>query len=768
MSSKFSPRAAHLLGLVVTAPFVSQTSATVAAPAKPQKSAVLSSAAKPSVKPSALPSLAGWTYRLDEDETEAKWTWTAQLALEKTASWETRIALDWKDERNFLFLRVWNAGGQPTMRFYRVTNGAVEKLGDPDATFTPYGANSLTLQRVEQRVRALWNGRVVATAWSSSAPTEARFGTASRGVTVNSARMQPVSEEIFLRDDFMRAQGPDDPEVPGQWHRVAGIWKTSGLLGPRADAALNPNPFVFRAEAPAGATSFSPVASVGKWFWSNYSISAAVRPALRDSKAPFVASLLAYRQLDGASVTGSVDFRTGRATLRVGDRVLATSEAFAPDADQWHRLFLDPGPGTMRLVVDGIERVRFNSEDLPPSQAQSLALAQGDAALGATLGGGNYIDFDDVRIGANDAISDNFRVASVGRWTDLVGEWQTRAATGSTPPRRVKVSPRAALTLTGIMSREEGLAEATFQSGAGSSAPFGVVFAARDAANYFLAKVQPKKLEIIEYQKGVAKVIGSAALSASSAKPVALSVEWRDGGIVARAGGALATASVSSLPVGRVGAWADGGAGSTSLLSFRVLGAAPAWGEGELPARFTKDNLMQNWAGNAAMWRPAASAGETRWHAGDFFDDAAVSLSLPPMISGNRLEIFLGASPAAPLSGSRLILERSGGDLRCTLYAGASDIKTVILPAATGALRVARRPISTTQAALRVALDGKLVINEITSATISSANTKVGIRAGTVALDWDKAIAHTSGMLDYTFTGAPVDWRAGKGRWEVS
>jgi hypothetical protein len=35
-------------------------------------------------------------------------------------------------------------------------------------------------------------------------------------------------------------------------------------------------------------------------------------------------------------------------------------------------------------------------------------------------------------------------------------------------------------------------------------------------------------------------------------------------------------------------------------------------------------------------------------------------------------------------------------------------------------------------------------------------------------LDWEKVTASTTRQLDYTFTTAPVDWYAGKGRWEVA
>jgi len=717
----------------------------------------LAAPAKTPAKPAktvapALPSLAGWNFTLDDDELEKSWTWTSRL--QAAGDGESRIVFDWRNDKNYLMLRVLKTRDGATMRFWRVIDGVIEKLGDPDAAL-PSGEGKLTLQRSAWRARVLWNGRALVTATAQNPGDDLRFGVASRGkIEFASRRMQPT-EAVTFRDDFMRASGPDDAEVAGLWHRAAGIWKTSGLLGPRADAALNPNPFVYRSENPKGRAE----ATVGQWFWTDYTVETSIRPALKNLSGALVAGVAAYRQEDGSAVSGEVDFRKGVARIKSDGKVLATSAPFAVETDQWHRVFLDPGPGTIRLVVDGVERARAENTNSSP-------LAQGHATLQSDLGGGNWADFDDVRVAPNDATSDDFSLPSVGRWTDLVGEWQTRRANqaNKTLARRVKMTNGAGLSLTGADTREEGRLEATFVAPKKSDSPFAVAFAARDAGHYFLAKVRPNSVQIVEMNGGAEKVLGTK----KGATGANVSVEWRDGIISATSGKTTATASPGAIPAGRVGVWADGAMGAQSVTSFRALGAAPVWGEGALPERFTKDVLMKNWASNALLWQSApADKSGTRWHVGDFFSDATLSLVAPTLSAEQKLVLLLGASPTSPESGAKLTLERVGLEMTFELSEGGKVVKreTVSIKDARGALRFARRPIGDGRVALRVVLPNRAVFAE--TVTGSAANTKVGVRIEGGDLDWEKATAQTGNVVDYSFTGAPVDWRAGKGVWDV-
>lgn len=729
--------------------------ATAKATTKVPTAKRLPSPARAANSADSLPALGGWTYALAEDKTEDAWTWTSKVSA-ATANWEVRVLFDRLDEKNFDFVQVSTAHGQATARFYRVKAGVVDRQGDPPAVFDAGKDGSLSVQRTASRVRLLWNGRAVTGA--APATSGATFATAARGASFSAPRMQPL-EAVLMRDDFMRAQGPDEPETSGGWTRVAGTWKTSNMLGPRANMEQNPNPFVYRGQDDGKTGAF---AATGSWFWNDYTVAAAVHPNLENLAAPLVAGLLAYRQADGSGIRGEVDFRKGIARIVDGDRVLAQSAPFETEPNQWHRLYFEPGPGVVRLVVDGAERVRTSTSGIAP-------LAQGQAALYA-LSGANSVDFDDVRIGSNPSLSDDFSVPSVGRWADLAGEWQTRPRAAGAPARRVKVSSGAALTVTGSDERSEGTVEAHFAaSGAAKNASVGVAFAVRDARNLYLARRVPAgkaaALQIVSVEKGVEHLLASAP----NPGPGEIEVTWHDGDISATAGTARAVAAVSDVPPGRVGAWAGSSpGGAATLLSFRALGAPPSFGEEKYPDIFAKDRLMMNWASAASLWQPAGEgASAPRWHVGDFFNDSAVTLTLPQPRAGASIDVSLGAQANDPATGAKLSLTSDGTTWNAGLREGATVIGATKIDApANAVLRVARRPVSNNDVSLRFAVAGKAVLAG--TAPRAGNGTRVAIATAVQGFDWNTASAETGNVLDYGFTGAPVDWRSTKGLWTVA
>jgi len=806
--------AASSAAFLALSPTATAAPATIAAPKAPILAAKPVTAAAP-----AFPGLTNWSYRLIEDDLARDngegltWSWKARV--EATGSFESRIVMQVEDvdPKNYLMLRIAGDSKNATLRFWRVVNGQIEKFGEAEAPIgEPKG--QLTIQRSGWRMRALWNGRVIVNAYSNS--VEKRLGTASQGAgRLLEARFQET-EPVLLRDDFQRADDPTKPEVKGAWRPVSGVWKTSGMLEPRADPTWNPNPFVYRAEAPSGGKNTTAVALAGEretWFWSDYTVMTSVRPELNTVGAPLEAGLAAYVQQDGSSVAGNVDFRSGIATIKVGGKIVATSKPFSIETDQWHRLFLDPGPGTIRFVVDGVERVRVDTSG-------HLDLAQGEAALQSVVGGSNHVDFDDVRIGTNDSVSDDFTTAAVGRWEDAIGEWQTRPAAGY----RVKIKPGPALTLTGSASREEGVVEATFETPKPlkTAVPVGVAFAARDARNYFVARLRNNQLEVVEFTDGTGKILANTNIEKPTTTPTFV-VEWREGLITARAGGTEVTATTSSLLAGRVGAWADGATGAVALGSFRALGITTGWGESKLNDKITNDRLMLYWASNAAAWRveagsvpmdakpqtPAERAGTDpsqlnvyRWHTGDFFRDTTLSLPMPKFNANSTLSMLLATDPTKPGdAGASLLIERTATDYKLTLSESGTVIQTRNLPLPTGEekrqLRFVRRLLGEGKVLLRLAVsetvkaaDGEKtstqvlfsetanakarakvqIINaEATKPSVISEPTKVGVRPLNIAgFDWEKVTAETGNRLDYTFTSAPVDWYASQGRWEMA
>ncbi len=823
--------------------------------------------AAPAPQAVAMPALVDWNYAFADDDLEETWSWAARLEAGNAGPFEARVAFHYAGAQEHLLLRVHNDGKATAFSFWRVAGARVTPLGEPQVNLAGVRDGQLTIQRSAWRMRALWNGRVILSAFGPFAG--GKIGTAALGAKFYEPRLQPT-EPVIKQDDFMTAQGPQDASVPpdeilgvglpklakvtpvaapvkqssSEWRVVSGSWKTSTMMDTRVrfDSSLNPNPFVYRAESKASGGAIS---AVGKWFWSDYSVAVALRPMLKNPDAPLVAGVAAYGQTNGLSLVGEVDFRSGRASLRQGSEVLAQSAPFSCAPNQWHRVFLDPGPGTIRLLVDGVERLRVASP-ASPAGWQSRALAQGEAALRATTGGGNFVDFDDVRIAASDALSDDFSLSSGGRWDDLSGEWQTRKADGARSAGRVKVSAGPAISLTGDAGREEGLIEASFESGNAPrpkaiSPSAGMAFGMRDEKNYFIARERAGMLEIVEFTNGVGSILASElnkSLRKAGSPVPQLSVEWRDGVITLRSKDAVATVTVSAIPAGRVGLWADGPTGELAATSFRVLALPPGIGEPPLPDRFQKDRLMRSWASNAAAWRNISdnSALKARFmllaqggskttgreqifmHTGDFFSDAELTAPVPDIASGARLTLHLrdnlsddaGFKPipqkglqlvktpqddgkTARPGGARLEIEREGDNWQFKLYEGETLVKTASAPRVPGddkgeksrpSLRFVRRLVGDEQVALRVALDGKMLFSE--TAPASSSGTKIVMRLLNIApvianfesgqpvkvaanaLSLEDTVAETASRLDYTFTGAPTDWFAARGRWEVA
>jgi hypothetical protein len=128
---------------------------------------------------------------------------------------------------------------------------------------------------------------------------------------------------------------------------------------------------------------------------------------------------------------------------------------------------------------------------------------------------------------------------------------------------------------------------------------------------------------------------------------------------------------------------------------------------------------------------------------------------------------MLASAPTAPSRGSRLEVEHAESGLVLRLYqderlAGSTTAK----PGANDTLRFVRRPVGNDVINLRVALGNSVVFNETIKDAPSSthAQTRAGVQARELKeLDWEKVRATTSNVVDYSFTSAPVDWRAGAG-----
>ncbi len=639
---------------------------------------------KPKPGVAAVPSLAlaGWNYEMADDELENRWSFRARPTAFKTG--EARSVFGWRDARNFALLRA-----TPTqIELWNVTDGAARRLGASER-----GAGEIALQVQGERVRALAGNQIVIEAKLKLAG--AGFGAATKGgFEWDASDVQPTAAVIF-RDDFMRAQGPDDAEIPSEW-KAEGAWQTLGSTRPQSDDALNPNPFIFRAgyDAPANAPARKEedVARAGHWFWSDYAITASVRANDKSDGAPLVAALEAFGGAGQNGIVAEIDFRGNVARIRQGAKTLAQSAPFDTQSGQWHRVRFEPGSGTARLIVDGIERV----------SAKNVRLAQGEVALRAQTGGANLVDFDDIWVAP---LSDK------KGW----GE-------GLLPERFQKDR----------LMKNWASAEAAWKRGADGTW--------WNAGDFFGDAQVTLPIPALADGAGMSIDLGARA-GAASAKF-----------IVSRTGDELslgfANGAQTKVPL-------DAATGKAIVVQSTPRGADEVVAQALLGGK-----IIANQTGKRV-------AGGTK-------------IGVTPLKNG----VPLGAVAPQQISLASATFERDG---KAVIGVNITPVTQQIalengLPNAVGAIVDNVEPDGAAAEAgvkigdVVVGVNGQNVVDvdsmrEAVGAVTPGEKVKIELlraRRDGSGIDWEKALATTDAMLDYNFTTAPTDWRAARGRWDVT
>lgn len=639
----------------------------------------------------ALPTLAGWKYEFSEGALEARWSWRGDL--EMGGAGEARLVVGWKDAKNLALIQIQRVGTGVTLLPVVVKSGVAQAAGASAVLPTTQG--EIGLQKVGNRVRVLWNGAIVSTL-SGALPGD-QFGTATRGAAKLEADEPQPTEAVVFRDDFMRAEGPNDKEIPGEW-KVAGVWKTSGTLGPKSDAELNPNPFVFRAEGSKAGT-----ARAGKWWWSDYSVAASVRAAQNDEKAPLVAGIEAFAGAHNPGIRGEIDFARGVARLKSGNKVLAQSAPFDTEADQWHHLRLEPGPGTAKLIVDGITRVQA------PSQ-----LVQGAVLLTAVTGGPNHVDFDDVRIGTlqaghewgEGALPERFQKDRLMRnWASGASDWRREAS--------------------------------------------GVWWHTGD---FFGATTVQLPLPALEVGDGFQILLGADPKDPQAGEKVTLS-RTEPGSKLSYAIGDNGPHGTLPLPapdsVLKIGRSV---AASGVLIQLQSPGSPPV--TATLPSDATAGKVTKIGIRPLKNGQPLPPPSLQKF-----------TLTSTTFEREGRAVIGVNITPVSDEIARRLGL---------TNEAGAFDASGAIVDNVEAASPAKKAGIK--EGDVIRGVDGARVLDVDTMRTAVGAvkpgsNIKLDIlrpQSDASGLDWAKCSVTTPNVLDYSFTAAPVDWRAARGTWEVS
>ena len=616
-----------------------------------------------------------------DDALENRWSFRATPTA--TKSGEARAVFGWRDARNFALLRA-----TPTqIELWNVENGVARKLGAGAR-----GVGEIGLQVQGERVRVLsGNTRAIEAQLKLAGDG---FGTATQNnFSWDAGDVQPT-EAVVFRDDFMRAQGPDDAEIPSEWE-VEGNWKTSGSMRPRADDALNPNPFLLRASLePNASAKTEQIARAGRWFWSDYALTASVRAMDNNSNAPLSAALEAFGDKDNKGIVGEIDFRAHVARIKLGDKILAQSAPFDTETNQWHRVRFEPGPGTARLFVDGIERV----------SAKNVTLAQGAMALRARAGGSSVVDFDDV-------------------WAAPLGD-KKGWGEGSLPERFQKDR----------LMKNWASAAAAWKRGAD-----GTWWHTGD----FFGESQVS-LPIPDLDEGAGLKISLGAKDNADNAGAQF--------VISRAGNYVAFGFENGAPTQIPLAEATGKAivvkstprGASEIVSEAFL-------DGKSLGRRTDKRVV-----------------------------GGTKIGVTPLQNGAPL----GAIAPEQISLTSSTFERDGS---AVIGVNITPVTEQIarengLPDAVGAIVDNVEANSPAQRAgvqigdVVVGINGADVVDvETMKAAVGAVNAGTNVKIDVLrarhdgsGIDWENALATTPALLDYSFTTAPTDWRAARGRWEVA
>ncbi len=136
-----------------------------------------------------------------------------------------------------------------------------------------------------------------------------------------------------------------------------------------------------------------------------------------------------------------------------------------------------------------------------------------------------------------------------------------------------------------------------------------------------------------------------------------------------------------------------------------------------------------------------------------------VTLSSPTIERENRVVLGVNLTPVSPEIARRIGLSDAAGavvdhveDASPALRAGvrAGDVIRGVDGARVGDVEALRVAVGTVKAGASVALE-----------ILRPQNDAAG-------LDWARCLASAPNLMDYSFTSAPVDWRAARGTWEVA
>lgn len=629
-----------------------------------QRAPVLTIVSATALLASAVVALYAQDLTMLEETVAGPYALAGTLHVTDPATLSVLVVIDQTDANNRYTIRV--TPGETIIE--RVQGGHAQRIGHTRA-HGPFVADTdleLTVRRDGWRLDLILDREVLARAYDSTLPP-GRVGFAVAGGEIPDPMLQPTGG-VYLTDPFERVE--DASVAQGTWEPVQGTWKLQALRvdeqSERMESDKSANAFSYLGKGDGGPG----IACTGYWFWSDYSVRAAVRPAASDPLG-----LIAYYQDPQnyivARWTSALSDADDADCLQLLTVVAGTPAAVAEAPgghlpNVWYQVEL--------RICDGLAQVLVDDE---PRLAATVGLfGQGQPGLYCEGAAGTF--FDSVVVEDWTVLSDDFATTIPGRWVPISGSWRPEGG-------QMRGGGDNGLVVTGRAdwSRYAWASDVCAQGKAG----VGLVACAANGRSYVLRIGTVGSGLSYAGEAQIAHIEGGQPTVLSSAPAHVPPGTWHRLRLVADSGlitgylddKRILDAFDAGATAGRPGLYVDGpGAGIYDNVYLTML---PPLRVARVTKEFTESDAhpeMAEWASTRAPWIKPDEDGGAWWTKGDYFGDKVIAFEIPQVgAAEGEVRLQLDSAPEEAEAGLTLVITAAedSKSLGLKLLAGAETLE---------------------------------------------------------------------------------------------
>jgi len=660
----------------------------------------------------------------------------------------TRVVFSQADDNNYLYVDC-DADG---MSLCEVRDGLEEVLDEAGWDTVPEpGEHEITVKRRSWAIRVLFDGKAMLMAYDAFSPGE-RIATAVHGSEIEDVFAQPIGE-MYFADDFARPPGEPDP-----WKAASGRWVTSlpESRNKRAEAAKSANPFSYRATGPTALTV------AGSGFWDGYELRAAVKAGepgqvglafyVQDASNYYLFRVQASAKgADGVSPAALLKVEDGNATI-------VAEAAHAVQSGKWYELAARAHDGRIEALVD----------DKVVCQARDDTFNEG--RIGLYTHGCPKAYFDDVRLERYRFFEDNYDPDGKMPVEQVAGTWLLQ---GEQLEGRPDGDLKMAVGLSGCPQWRDYTFAADVTPDSATSV--GLYFACTSQNDYYLFRWGPNhddrsrhEQQLWRVQDGRGEVVGSRPASFSSGGTYAVRVTADRAYYCVTVDGerVLQAAAPGTDSTGRIGYYVEGASGSSAAFdNMRVSFCDQPVEPVSIADQFAKEDTMADWARPLASWQSLGK--RTYAYSLPAWGDFCLRL---------RLKYFVGRTGAISLRLSQTAKGLAEApDIFLVSSAKGGKTLTFSSPHSPQKAPQVQKSCEQREPMLELERRGRLLVASLDGEAVAWAPAQDGVAApfvalklGGVGINLNDVDLTSPQIIDASFSGAPTQWSAQNGVWEIS